>query len=902
MFDHSAQFVVIDGYGFVFRAYHTHPHLTSPNKQPVGAIYGFTSMLLKILQDFRPQRAVIVLDHKDKNFRHDIYPEYKSNRPILDQELVVQLELLTEVATALNFCSLEKIGFEADDIIATIANKYSLMDQNVIIISSDKDLVQLMNERVKIYDPVKSRYIDESDVLEKFGVAPDKVRDVQSLMGDRSDNIPGVKGIGSKTAAKLINHFGSLNHLLNSIDDIPNSKHKELILQYKELALTSWKLAGLDSNVDIELLDKNFVWSPPSIGVISDFLYRFGFKSLYKRVEDLFNIDISKEICLIESASKDMDRKVDINNITSIDIFNKMLEQVNISGAVGIDILKTDQVIDITFVAADDTELVSLIYIMKIHVISKESLDISEDSYIKNYIYITPEDERLLQKFYQFLSDTSIKKIFFDVKILLKLFNQPVKSYVSLELMDYLLSAGNKTKTLPELVECYLDRSIIQHLEMPGIYSIYFVELYRILEQKLYKNKVLSLYFNIDLPLAEVVNQMESSGIAINIEYLSQLSEIYALEISALEQKIFQLAGENFNISSPKQLSEILFTKMQLPYKTNAKSKSKNYSTAVDILEKLKFDGYQIADLLLQYRHFSKLKNTYTDALPKQVNPSTQRIHTTFLQNTTSTGRLTSHNPNLQNIPIKTEEGFNIRAAFVAKNMHVLLSADYSQIELRILSHVANVLDLKRSFINNKDIHTITASQIFSVPEESVNTELRYKAKTINFSIIYGISAFGLSQRLNINVQDAQNYIDKYFIQYPEIKNYMDYTVKFAEDNGYVKNILGRKIYIPSINDKNHTVRAFGKRAAINAPIQSLASDIVKIAMIKIHQKINALSLSTKMILQIHDELVFEVPSSELEIMVNLLKQIMENILILDIPMKIGIKYGENLKAMSFLH
>jgi len=874
--------LIIDGYGFVFRAYHVQPPLTSPEGQPVGAIYGFTSMLLKLINDFKPEYAVVVLDSKGKNFRHDLFKEYKANRPPAPDDLISQLQIVQKAAEALNFCVLAKDGFEADDIIATIAKNTTFQGQEAIIISSDKDLLQLMDDKIRIYDPAKSKFISADDVLAKFGVLPNKLREVQALMGDSSDNIPGVKGIGPKTASELINNFGDLEGVYASLDEIKSLRQQELLINYKTQAFLSWQLVGLDTQVDVPKNLDVFAWLNNEEWKIVEFITKYGFRSLGKRIENLFNIKIEQHVEQIIKPSLKLDysqsKRIIIN---SNDSLSELQDKIEDTGVIGISLEQRDTHIVVSIALKNQMYLLSynqqkLAYTVDLFsYANKDSLPIYYNEFI----------DKLFASF-------SVKKITSDLKNLYKNFIGPLNSFEDLNLMDYCLSAGNKTKSIEEIINYYTANNVDSTLSSIDL-SQYFSDCYEAMKIELFNQKTLHLYQTIDLPLCRILHCMEVDGIKINIPYLQKLSTEFQKEIELLEKEIFKFCGEEFNVSSPKQLGQILFEKLKLPF-SKISGKSKSYGTGVEILEKLSEDGYGIADLLLKYRHLTKLKNTYTDTLPKQADPRTGRIHTTFLQTSTTTGRLSSNNPNVQNIPIRTKEGNNIRAAFVASSGYKLISADYSQIELRILSHVANIKTLKEAFIKGEDIHKQTASQIFGVKLDEVTPELRRNAKAINFGIIYGISSFGLAKNLNITRKSATDYIAKYFQEYPGIEKYMADTINFARQNLYVENLLGRRCYIPMINNKNHALRSFAERAAVNAPMQSLTADIAKMAMVVIDKKLQAESFKTKMILQIHDELVFEAPLSEVETVAKLVKSIMENIITLDIPTVVDVSCGDN--------
>lgn len=872
--------LLIDGYGFVFRAYHSLPALTNNKGEPVGAVYGFTSMIMKLLHDIKVSHAAVVFDSGKKNFRHQIFEDYKANRPEAPEDLVIQFPIIRDVVKAFNLISLEKEAYEADDLIATIAKEAEIQGIKVIIISSDKDLMQLVNNNTIMFDPIKLRAIEQDQVFDKFAVSPDKVLDVLSLMGDSSDNIPGVPGIGPKTAAKLINEFGNIDQLLKNIDKISNIRQQNLIKDNRDKILLSRKLASLDENVPLEYNLDQLKFKHADFDKLLEFLKNHGFKSLIARANNLFNF-ASNQLSEIKKVNNEQ-QIIELNNKETID---QLQEEASYSGKLALYLQWDNNKNIITIFAAPS---ISRIY----YFFFNHQQDLFEDNMVKN--------NYLINILKLLLEDNNILKITHDLKGLSHIFDKYNITPIACEdikIMSFLLSSGLHGHEIDDLSLIYLDIALengkghdIVKLNIQKVTNLFI--LYPLIIHRIITQKMARLYYRLELPLVKILKNMEQYGVKIDASKLNELSKEFSDILQSLESKIFAETGIEFNLASPKQLGEVLFGNMGLP--AGKVSKHGTYSTNVDILESLSEQGFTIADNILYWRQIAKLKNTYTDALIKQINPITKRLHTTFSMASVVTGRLSSSDPNLQNIPIRSEEGNKIRAAFIADHGKKLLSADYSQIELRILAHIADIGHLKEAFKEGKDIHASTASQIFSVPLEQVDQNLRRKAKAINFGIIYGISAFGLAKQLNIARSDASSYIKAYFKEYPGIEQYMENMKDYARQHGYVTSLMGRRCYVKGINDKNFAVRGFAERAAINAPMQSSAADIIKQAMVEIDAMLIKNNMQAKMILQVHDELLFEFPAEEEIELVKRVKLIMENVIKLNVPLTVGIKLGNN--------
>ena len=880
-------FYLIDGSGYIFRAYYALPPLSRKSDGlPTGAVNGFCTMLYKLLEDSRsdagknkPTHFVVIFDSARKNFRNEIYKDYKANRTETPEDLAPQFEYIRKSVEAFNVTSTEMLNYEADDLIATYTDKIIKKGAKVTIVSGDKDLMQLVKPGVRLYDPMKSRVLGNKEVKEKFGVEPSKVVDVQALAGDSSDNVPGVPGIGIKTAAELINKYKSLETLLEKAHEIPQNKRRETILKNKNKAILSRKLVELKNDVPVKQKIETFTLKKINKEKLYDFLREMEFNRLLSQVISRYGETFEQKVKnLKKTPIFDLKKYQTILKINQLEEWIKKIEEKGI--------------------VAVDTETSSL----NPHEANLVGISLCSGPGTACYIpleHITEkvlEKKIVLKKLKNILQDKSIKKIGqnikFDFIILLRneIKLDPIEDTM---LMSYALDAGKHRHNMDNLSETHLNHKPISFKEVAGtgkkqisfdkvpikLATQYAAEdadvtfrLYTFFRERLDKEKLLKIYELFEKPMVNLLSQMEIEGIKINSSFLKELSKKFDNKIKKLEKEIFSIAKREFNIGSPKQLGEILYNELKIA--TIKKTKKGGFATSAAVLEDLAFKGHKLPRIVLDWRQLTKLKNTYTDALPEHLNAKTNRVHTSFLLAATTTGRLASSEPNLQNIPIKTEDGKEIRKAFIAERNHSLISADYNQIEMRILADIADVKELKKAFKNNEDVHSLTASQVFDIPLNKIDKETRRRAKAINFGIIYGISQYGLAKQISVSNSEAAEFLKSYFKKFPEIKDYMNATINFCRKSGYVNNIFGRRCYITGINDKNYNVRNFQERAAINAPIQGSAADIMRLAMIKITSEFEKNpNYKTKMLLQIHDELVFETPQDELEKIVPIIKK-----------------------------
>ena len=912
---------LVDGSAFIFRAFYALPPLSRSDGMPINAVLGYCNMLWRLVTDIKSQILIVVFDTATKSFRNNIYPKYKANRGEPPDELKPQFSLVRDATNAFNISYVEKPGFEADDIIATYANKASEEGWEVQIVSSDKDLMQLVEENIYMFDPMKMIKITEEQVKDKFGVLPQKVRDVQALAGDSTDNIPGIPGVGIKTAAELINEYGDLENLLKNASNIKQPKRRESIIENADMARLSMKLVSLETNIPGIEDFKNYERKDIDLEKLQKFLTIQGFNSLLSRLPNKSDLSEKNTSTLVlQNTNINQERKLvsklDYKMINNKDEFIAFLDKINKKGIVSIDTETTSlntMEADLVGIALC-IEPFEAVYIPLSHKLKKDN----EEIIISGQL----EKKYVLQKLKPILEDAGIIKIGqnikFDMTVLHRAANINIFPIEDTMVMSFVLDAGKEIgHGMDNLSRTYLNLTPISYSEITGkgkekisfdYVSIedalkYSAEdaditlrLYYFLKNKLHKEKMFSVYEYIERPLPNIVSEIERKGVIINKEYLNNLSKIFEEKIFPIENLIYSISGEKFNIASPKQLGEVLFNKLGI--KGGKKNKSGLFSTSADILEKHAEEGNKIASLVLEYRGLQKLKNTYSDALQNQINENTKRVHTQYNLTGAMTGRFSSSNPNLQNIPIRSENGRAIRKAFIVPKNSKMVSFDYSQIELRLLAEVAEVKTLKAAFSEGRDIHALTASQVFSVELDSVSQEIRRQAKAINFGIIYGLSAHGLAKQLGINRVQSKEYIETYFEQYPGIKSYMESTKEYARKFGFVKTLFGRKCFIPRINDKNPMIRAYAERQAINAPLQGAAADILKRAMRKLYILLQKFNFKSSMILQVHDELVLEIPEEELEKIVPLIKDVMisapEPYYFMKVPLDVDVGIGDN--------
>lgn len=974
---------LVDGSGFIFRAFHAIPPLNRKSDGlPVNAVSGFCNMLWKLLKDARntdvgvtPTHFAVIFDYSSKTFRNELYDQYKANRTAPPEDLIPQFGLIRHATRAFNLPCIEKEGFEADDLIATYARLAEAAGADVTIISSDKDLMQLVTSKVSMYDSMKDKQISIPEVVEKWGVTPDKMIDLQAMTGDSTDNIPGIPGIGPKTAAQLLEEYGDLDTLLARAEEIKQQKRRENIIANRAQALLSRQLVTLKTDTPLDVPLEDLVLETQDGPKLIAFLKAMEFTTLTRRVAEACDCDASAidpaDVPVewgAEAHGPDLDKgeaaPPDGNGdggesaaeaaetllpvasaeglgpvklaktraarlsgqpidhfayvtIRDLDTLDRWIADARETGLVGFDTETTSldamqaELCGFSLAIADNAMDPSGVSIRAAYVplLHKSGIgDLLGGGLVEGQI---PMRDALL-RLKDLLEDPAILKVAQNLKydyLVMKRHGVTMQSFDDTMLMSYALDAGAGTHGMDSLSERWLGHKPIAYKDVAGSgkgaqtfdlvdidrATAYAAEdadvtlrLWHVLKPRLAAEKMTTVYERLERPLVPVLARMEERGITIDRQILSRLSGELAQGAAALEDEIYELAGERFTIGSPKQLGDILFGKMGLP--GGSKTKTGQWSTSAQVLEDLAAQGIPLPRKIVDWRQLTKLKSTYTDALPGFVHPETKRVHTSYALAATTTGRLSSSDPNLQNIPVRNAEGRKIRTAFIASPGHKLVSADYSQIELRVLAHVAEIPQLKQAFADGVDIHAMTASEMFGVPVEGMPADVRRRAKAINFGIIYGISAFGLANQLSIERSEAGDYIKRYFERFPGIKDYMDATKAFAREHGYVETIFGRRAHYPEIRSSNPSVRAFNERAAINAPIQGSAADIIRRAMVKMEPALADNDLSARMLLQVHDELVFEIEDAEVERAIPVIVGVMEHASMPALSMKVPLK------------
>ena len=900
----SKKICLVDGSGYIFRAFYGLPPMTAPDGTPVNAVYGFTNMIMKLTAKIDCDYNLVLFDAKRQNFRNDIFPEYKANRAEPPADLIPQFSIIRQTVDVLNLNHLEIEGYEADDLIATYANQALSSGMEVVIVSADKDLMQLIKEGVTFYDPMKDKFITAEDAKEKFGVYPEKIPDVQALSGDSIDNIPGVPGIGPKTAAELINTYGSLEQVISHASEIKQNKRRETLLANIDNAKISLQLVTLKADVPVAHPVDYYTFHCPDMATIENFITKYAFNSLRNRL-----LNWAEDQCL-KTGKSPKNEKAKIYSFKTIDNqqeLQKWLKQ-NLRQSIAIKTLSSgnnpifDKPLGIAL-AADECNAIF---------IPLQNQTPSADLFnMDNKKQITFEE--ISSCLLPILNSSNILKIGHNIKLDMHFLNIICNNqakflpYDDTEIMSYVLDSNFHGHGISELSELFLDRKLqnfdsvfgsgkqkaINDISLASTYmceqvsAIY--QLHHIFRPRLLAEHMVTIYEHYDRPLAQTLYYMEKNGVMVNAAQLTSLDEEFSRELQKLETEIYSLAGEKFNIASPKQIGEILYTKLNLSGKKNS---SGGFQTGADILEQMA-EEHPLPAKILEWRALSKLKSTYTQALLQQLDRN-QRIHTTYGQTNVNTGRLSSNSPNLQNIPIRSENGKKIRRCFVAPKGYKLISADYSQVELRLLAVLADVKALKEAFKQGIDIHSATAMHVFGLNKEQITPEIRRHAKAINFGIVYGISQYGLAKQIDVTPQEAKNYIDAYFAKMPEIKTFMNKTIEFAHQNGFVVTPFGRKCSVFGINDPNKRISSFAERAAMNAPLQGGAADIMKRAMNNMHKNLIDGNFKSRILLQVHDEMVIEAPEDEVEKVSILLKETMENAVNYDVKFVAEVGIGQN--------
>lgn len=896
---------LIDGSAFIFRAYHSLPPLTRKSDGlPVGAVSGFVNMLQRYVEKNTGAHAAthlaVIFDYSGKSFRNDIYDQYKANRPPAPEDLVPQFPLTRTATRAFNIPCIEIEGYEADDIIATLSCRARDAGARVTIVSSDKDLMQLVGDGVEMLDPMKNKRIDSDGVVEKFGVGPDRVVDVQSLAGDSVDNVPGAPGIGIKTAALLINEYGSLDELLDRAEEIKQPKRRQTLIEKRDQIELSRRLVSLDCDMPLDVVLDDLELREPQADTLLGFLADMEFRTILKRVSEKLGVEPP---AIVDNDDKGADAAETIDDqppfdvdkyewVSTVEQVQAWIDRIYERGYVAFDTETTglnEMTVDLVGISLA-VEAGEACYIPLTHRAAAADDLFGNDELAPDQLPM----QQVLDLLKSVLEDDSILKIGqnmkYDAKIMSR-YGIEVAPIDDTMLMSYAMNAGLHGHGMDALSEQYLGhkpisiktllgtgKSAITFDRVPVADAVKYaaedaditLRLWQTFRTQLHRKQVTTVYETLERPMVPVLKRMEMAGIKVDRDTLSRMSNAFAQKMAGLEAEIHEMAGRSFNVGSPKQLGEILFDELSLP--GGKKGKTGAYATGADVLEDLATE-HELPRRVLDWRQLSKLKSTYTDALQDHINPETGRVHTSYSIAGANTGRLASTDPNLQNIPIRTEEGRRIREAFVAPEGKVIVSLDYSQIELRILAHMAGIDTLKQAFRDGHDIHAMTASEMFDVPLDQMTSDIRRQAKAINFGVIYGISGFGLARNLRIPRAEAQGFIDRYFERFPGIRTYMDDTVAFAKEHSYVQTLFGRKIHTPEINAKGPHA-GFAKRAAINAPIQGTAADVIRRAMIRMDDAIA--DIPARMLLQVHDELIFEVDADATDALIDRAREVME--------------------------
>jgi len=879
---------LVDGSSYLHRAYHAIGRLSNSKGFPTNVVLGFTKMLLKLLQEKHPRYIAIVFDAKGPTFRHEIYEEYKANRPPMPEDLAVQIPLVKKVIEALNIKMLEVEGYEADDIIGTLARKCQEQGHEVIMVTGDKDFRQLISPMAIMWDTMKDKVTGFQSLKTEYGLDPSQFIDVMGLSGDSSDNIPGVPGIGEKTAIKLIKEFGSLEKVLESIDLIKGKKLKENLRENVESALLSKKLVTINQDVPLEVDIKGLAIGEPDRQKLSELFRELEFRDLWNQFTVRKERDKDYNICWTEAE------------------LSRLISQIREKGLVCLDTETTSEnpfkakLVGISFSLQEG----KAIYLPLGHDYAEAPKQIPMDKALSALRPVL-EDEHIAKVGQNIKYDAEVlhfhsielKGMYFDTMVASYVINPGLRQhnlealsqqYLNYKMITYgdLVGKGKKAKNFSQV-----------NIEAAAEYSCedadITLRLMRVLSERLDSVKNEELFYGLEMKLIPVLMEMELAGIKIDVEFFQALSKKMASELKELEQEIYKEAGMEFNINSPQQLGYVLFEKLQLPTQRKT-TKTKRYSTDVKVLKKLAAYPHKVPKLVLRYRTLNKLKSTYLDALVKMVEPSTGRLHTSFNQTVTATGRLSSSNPNLQNIPIRGEEGKEIRKGFIAEKGFKFVSADYSQIELRVFAHYSGDPAFKEAFERGDDIHTRTASEIMGVSSEEVTSDMRRIAKAINFGIIYGMGPQKLSEELEIDLSSAKQYIAAYYERYKGVLAYKERMIKDAREKGYVTTLFNRRRYVPDIDNPKQVIRAEAERIAVNTPIQGTAADLIKKAMINLYERLELENFRSRMLLQVHDELLFEVPEDEVKAVIPLIKEEMENVYPLDVPLKVDVGVGTN--------